>query len=338
VRLSVLMVTNNYPTAANPHMGAATALQERGIKGLGVDVNVLFFDRLLSGRSVYKGMGDRILSAARDKKCDLVHIQFGGVPAFQTVRACGRRCVITFHGTDLHGGSPKGLVDRASFGVGVMASKWAAARSGWNIVVSPDLASRLEGLTRRVSIIPTGVDYDIFKPMPRQAALSALGLNAGKRYVVFCDSMRAAVKRRDLALAALQVANARGLNLEMIELHRVPHGNIPFYLNAAACLLLTSDKEGSPNIVKEAIACDLPVVSVDVGDVSERINGISRSRVVPRDAVLIGEALAEIILSGKRADGREIKRQEIENGPICEKVVSVYEKIMAEGLKPPWFE
>lgn len=333
--LSVLMVTNNYPTPENPHMGSATALQEKGLKELGVKIDVAFFDRLRYGRSVYRGMRDQIVEMVRQKRSDIVHVQFGGISAVNAVQACGRRCVITFHGTDLHGGSPKRLIDKFSFKAGVIASKWAARRSGWNIAVSPELAERLAGVTARVSVIPTGVDYEVFRPIPRADAIGALGLDPSKKYVVFCDSMRAAVKRRELALAAMNYLRERGLNAELLELHRVPHSKVPLYLNASDALLVTSDKEGSPNIVKEAIATNLPIVSVAVGDVPERIAGIFNCRILPRNASEIGGALLSVLSSPTRADGRESKRNEIENLAVCKKILSVYQGIMSDMPSGP---
>lgn len=324
--ISVLMVTNNYPTRGNPHLGAATALQEAGLRKLGVNIEIAFFDRLRYGRAVYRGMGERILRRYIEGKFDYVHIQFGGIPAFQTVRACGARCIITFHGTDLHGGSPRSISDKITFRMGVYASRWAAARSAWNIVVSPELDAILRPITDKVSVIPTGVDYAFFSPQDRQQAIAKLRWDPSVKHIVFCDSMHADVKRRDIAYAALSCAKSK-MRCEIVELHRVPHSQVPTYLNAADGLLLTSDKEGSPNIVKEAIATNLPIVSVNVGDVAERIKGISGCRIVPRNPAMIGDALVEILSSGRRANGREMKRDEIENMAVCEKVLNVYSRL-----------
>src|SRR5439155_20202719 len=74
---------------------------------------------------------------------------------------------------------------------------------------------------------------------------------------------------------------------------RVPPGLVPLYLNASDCLVLASVTEGSPNIVKEALACNLPVVATDVGDVAERVKEVSPPRVVKRDVLEFAKGLAE---------------------------------------------
>ena len=82
-----------------------------------------------------------------------------------------------------------------------------------------------------------------------------------------------------------------------------PPERVPALMNAADCLLVTSDSEGSPTVVQEALACDLPVISVDVGDTRERLRGVSHSRIVARDPEALGAALAEILAHPERSDG-----------------------------------
>ncbi len=93
------------------------------------------------------------------------------------------------------------------------------------------------------------------------------------RHVLFPSFPERANKRFSLARKAVDLLATRGFEVELHTLHYVPHDDVPVWLNASDCLLLTSTQEGSPNIVKEALACDRPVVSVDVGDVAERTAG-----------------------------------------------------------------
>ncbi|NJO06276.1 MAG: glycosyltransferase family 4 protein [Chloroflexaceae bacterium] len=101
-------------------------------------------------------------------------------------------------------------------------------------------------------------------------------------------------------------------------------------MNAADCLLFTSDYEGSPNIVKEAMACNLPIVSVDVGDVVERLKDVQPSRIVQRDPHDLGQAVADILTMGKRSNGREIAERELSNEHIAKRIIDVYRQ--ARGI------
>jgi glycosyltransferase involved in cell wall biosynthesis len=84
----------------------------------------------------------------------------------------------------------------------------------------------------------------------------------------------------------------------------VPHERVPWYMNAANAMLLTSTREGSPNTVKEALACNLPVVTTDVGDTAQRVEGVTHSTASNDDEVLV-DALVAVLRSGERSNGRE---------------------------------
>ena len=90
---------------------------------------------------------------------------------------------------------------------------------------------------------------------------------------------------------------------------------------------MTSDSEGSPNVVKESIACGLPVVSVDVGDVSERVRDVRPSKIVSRDPEAIGKALAEILLKAERSNGPQII-QDLSVEKMALRTLRVYEEAL----------
>src|SRR5262249_3718279 len=133
----------------------------------------------------------------------------------------------------------------------------------------PDDVKRLQ-----IRIIPNGIDLHRFRPLDRHTCRAQLGWHAHCFHVLFASNTGASGKRFDLSQAAVQALNGLGTQAELHQLSGVPHDEVAVWLNASNALLLTSLTEGSPNIVKEALACDLPVVSVEVGDVGERIQEI----------------------------------------------------------------
>ena len=108
----------------------------------------------------------------------------------------------------------------------------------------------------------------------------------------------------------------------------VPAGQVPLMMSAADCLLMTSDVEGSPNVVKEAMACSLPVVSVEVGDVVERLRDVQPSRIVGRNPEELGRAVVEILETNRRSNGREIAARELSEPAMVERVKAVYARVM----------
>jgi glycosyltransferase involved in cell wall biosynthesis len=103
-------------------------------------------------------------------------------------------------------------------------------------------------------------------------------------------------------------------------------------MNASDCLLLTSDFEGSPDVIKEALACNLPIVSVDVGDVKERTEGVAGASIVGRDPRVIAAAAHEILDQGKRSSGRS-KISELDAPRVRDAILALYYDVLK--LRPP---
>ena len=185
----------------------------------------------------------------------------------------------------------------------------------------------------KVRIVPDGTDVSFFKPLDKLECRRKLNWPLDERVVFFYEGGQPAVKRRDLAEASL--IEARKLfgscRLEVLD-SDVPHDRVPLLLNASDCLLMTSDFEGSPNIVRESLACNLPIVSVDVGDVRRWIAGLEGTRMVSRDPAEIGRALAEIITSGIRP-AAESKTSQFSDESSRNAVLDTYHQVLKNTIK-----
>ena len=263
----------------------------------------------------------RIRRVARSFRPDLIHAHYGTVTALLCACVTPVPLVITFRGSDLN---PAGLAGPARSAVARLLSQCAALRAARIICVSANLKDRLWWRAQRVSVIPTGVDLRTFQPRPQHQVRRELGWPVEDRVVVFNVANDPRNKRLDLAQAAFDRARAirPDLRLHLIDGNE-PAPRMPLLLNAADCLLVTSDYEGSPNIVKEALACDLPVVSVDVGDVAERLAGVTPSRVVDRSESAIAEAIVEVIGLERRCNGADTVR-DLDQERIAERILAVY--------------
>jgi glycosyltransferase involved in cell wall biosynthesis len=173
------------------------------------------------------------------------------------------------------------------------------------------------------------VDLSLFKPISRDEARRKLGWDRDSRFVFFNLGGRPSGKR--LSLAEQAVAHARRTipDVELVPVSKVDPDRIPLFMNACDCLVLTSEWEGSPTVVKEALACNLPVVSVDVGDVKELIKGVRPSCIVAPEAEAIGDALVEILKMGTRSNGLT-RAGDMSERTTTSRVLAIYEGIMAD--------
>jgi CelD/BcsL family acetyltransferase involved in cellulose biosynthesis len=190
-------------------------------------------------------------------------------------------------------------------------------------------------LPRQVSahVIPSGLDLKQFRPRPRDDARQGLGLAPDKRYVLFVGNPGHPRKRGDLARRAVELVSET-LPAELLVLWHVPHDLIPTYMSACDALICTSLQEGSPNVVKEALACDLPVVSVAVGDVPDRLRGIEGCEVTVDDRPeTLAAALERVLRRGGRVQGRQAVAA-LDEHLLTQRVIDIY-RAAASGKPAP---
>ena len=276
--MRVLAITNMYPTAAFPGRGVFVHEQIQGLRAIGLAVRVLFIDRWHEGPWAYYRVGPKLAEALAEFGPDLIHVMYGGVMADQVVRrAHGRPVVVTFHGSDLLGEPLSGGLRRLSAAYGVHCSRRAARRAQGVVVVAQHLVRALRRAVHpaKLRVIPCGIDLGRFQPLDSTGCKRQLGWDPSSFHVLFASSNGDPVKRPWLAEAAVASLNRSSPTAVLHHLTGIPNERVPIWLSASDVLLLTSQHEGSPTVVKEALACGLPVVSVDVGDVAERLTGIT---------------------------------------------------------------
>jgi glycosyltransferase involved in cell wall biosynthesis len=174
-----------------------------------------------------------------------------------------------------------------------LGCNFGVAWADWTIFKSP-IPTRLAGRPK-ILHLPNGVNSDHFQILSRSQARDRLGLSQDKFYVLFVsskDKLRPQ-KRYDRFLDVLHRLQAAHPNLAIEELVLVnqDRSRVVSYFNAANLHLLTSDYEGSPNSVKEALSCGIPVVTTSVGNVREMLAGVPGCHVSDSFAV---DELAEL--------------------------------------------
>ncbi len=310
--MHVLVVTNMYPQPGRPAFGIFVQEQVDSLRRLGIMVDVLFIDGQAS-RLNYLWAYPRLWRALSRHRYDVIHAHyiFSGLVALAQ-----RRCpvVLTHHGPEVFmtwQAVPCRLFTRFFDQV---------------IVVSEEMRARLG--CRRAHVIPCGIDLGLFRPMPREEARRALGLPMKRRLVLWAGDPSRPEKRWDLVQAAMNLLRSHRDDVELVLASGQPHARVPLYMNACDVLLLVSDAEGSPMVVKEAMACNLPIVSTAVGDVPQVIGDTEGCFLCSQEPEDIAAKLELALDFGGRTDGRR-RVQHLELGAIARRVAAVYEEAMA---------
>jgi glycosyltransferase involved in cell wall biosynthesis len=215
---------------------------------------------------------------------------------------------------------------------GILLSNLAALRAQKLICKSERLREALWWRRNEAVVIPNGVDLDLFSPGSREAARRQLGWAPESQIVLFIAGRDPGVKGLDLAEESMRVVRKRLPKAELCVISNAEPDVMPMYYRAADVLLSASKAEGSPNAIKEALACNLPVVSTPVGDVPERLAGVHPSAIVPRDVNQIADALSKILATKQRCNGREhVTYLGLEQ--VARRVIEVYQSAIRAKLR-----
>jgi teichuronic acid biosynthesis glycosyltransferase TuaC len=264
--MRVLVVTNFTPDAEAPQRGRWVLDQVEATRRDGVEVEVFSFPM---GRSQYLPAVRRLRRRLRSQRFDLVHAHYG-LAGWCARLAGARPLVVTFHGTDVRHPTVGAMSRRLAGRVDLCAAVSKA-------LFGPE-AGR-PGLPRpsgRTAVLPCGPDLDRFRPLPRERARRELGLDPTSPYVLFAANPARHEKRHDRALELAGACGAELLTGGGIEPERMP-----YWINAANAVLVTSDYEGFGLVGIEALACDVPVLSTPVGIAPHAIAGIDGCLVAP---------------------------------------------------------
>lgn len=258
-------------------------------------VNLLLFDRLNFFKNLFL-----LRSYIKSNTINIVHIHFGGLYAFIIILFLfytNTKVIITFHGTDIHGKLHTNgyILQKIKIKINKFFSLLSFPFVDKIDFVSNSLKDYIPFIydilfQKKYTSSVLGVDYDCFKPINIIEAKKELNLNLDTKYILFINNNNSPVKREKYARELIEKL---GKEYKILKPKNISYEKIPLYFNASTFLIVTSENEGSPNIIREAIATNLPIVSVDVGDVKEYIDKITSSIII--DKYNQSNALEEII-------------------------------------------
>ena len=221
--------------------------------------------------------------------------------------------VTTYHGSDIN--DPRVL----------RLSKKCIRRSRFNIFVSQKNVE-IARPKKDFALIPCGIDLEDYPIIDKADARCEMGLNPTGKYVLFAGAFDNPVKNAPLAKAAMALVP----EAELLELKGFTRPQVSTLMQAVDAFLMTSFTEGSPQVIKEAMACGCPIVSVDVGDVRERTKGIEGCYIAERDPENLARSIQDALNYDGRTKGRQaIEKNGLSNDVVAARIVSVYKNLLS---------
>ena len=271
---------------------------------------------LVAGKGVsgYLGHLKALNTRIKAYRPDVVHAHYGLCGLLVNLQ---RRVpvVTTYHGSDINNPRIRAF------------SKLAMRLSRWNVFVSQKSIDIVHP-HKHSSLLPCGVDLSDLQLTEKNEARLKMHLDETRRYVLFAGAFDNPVKNAPLAKETVALLHEK--HAELLELKSYSREDVTLLMCAADALLVTSITEGSPQVVKEAMTCGCPIVSVDVGDVRERIDNVRGCYVADScDPQELSRLLKEAIkFEGKTEGRKKIVEDGLNNNQVANQLIDIYKSIL----------
>ena len=283
--------------------------QAETLKQVGCEVD--YFGVVGKGIKGYLSAFSSLRMKIKSFKPDVIHAHYGLSGLLANLQR-SIPVVTTYHGSDIN--LPKVL----------RLSKLAMKLSAWNIFVSQrnvDIAKPKKNYV----LLPCGVNLPNYVQEDICAVKQKLNWNPNKKYILFAGAFDNRVKNAKLAQDSVSLIETA----ELIELKGYTREQVTALLYASDAFLMTSFTEGSPQVIKEAMVCGCPIVSVDVGDVAARIEGLEGCYIAERNPQDIADKLIKVFSFNSRTKGRErIIELGLTNDLVAKKLVEIYKQVL----------
>lgn len=315
LKLKIILMKILFVARAKPHVlegvGRFVSDQRMALQNEGIDVDLLpipgkglksYFAYLLALRKYLK-----------NSNVDLVHAHNGFTGFIVNLQRI-KPTVVTYHGSDLN--------NKVTRVFSVLSAKLAA----WNIFISEKIQKK-SGQNNKFVIIPCGVDLSLFEVIDKHKARSYFGYSDNDKMILFAGNFKNPVKNYPLAK---DVVSELKPDVKLIELKGFLRNEVGLLMNAVDAVLLTSFSEGSPQFIKEAMACNCPIVATNVGDIAERIKNVENCFVTSYDKNEIKSKLMQILEQDQpTTNGREeVLRQSLDAKSVAVELIKVYQKVL----------
>lgn len=307
-KLKVLFVcSGNNNSGRSPNVD----VQAAGLVDAGV--NVQFFEIRGEGAAGYAKNIIKLKKHLKNNRYDVIHAHYGlsGVVASL---AGAKPLLVTIMGSELY-------MNRILRSVMIYFIRHIWQKT---LVQSEQMKAIAGG--GQTTVLPNGVNINRFTSVNHEEALQKTGFSRGKHIIWVSDPLRT---EKNFKLAKDAVALLKDSEVKLDVVNGKPYKEIPYFFSAADTLLLTSKWEGSPNVVKEALAAGLPIVSVDVGDVKDFLSEVEGCYITKSNPEDVAVALTKALLFGKQTNGIE-KVKHLDMKTISERIKDVYNSMVVQ--------
>lgn len=305
-----------FVSSGNNKFGISPIVKKQGESLVKQGVELTFFTVKGKGILGYLKNIPKLRKVIKKHQPDVIHAHYSLCGFISTLSLSGKKIIVSLMGSDVLARGISGFVIRLFYKI-----SWSKC------IVKTEGMKKQVGL-KNILVLPNGVDMQMFNPIPQDEAIKMLNWNPVNKHILFAANPSRPEKNFSLAEKAFEQIKEK---LETVELHvlkDVSHDQIPVLMNASDCILLTSLWEGSPNVIKEAMACSRPIISSKVGDVVELLKNTPQTYVVPYSIDAIVRSVFEILSSDNNVTNGRENISHLSEEKIANRLIKEYEQII----------
>ena len=310
-------------SSGNSHYGVVPFIRNQGesLREAGIDLD--FFTVVGKGVKGYLGNIRRLRKVIRENKYDVLHAHYSLIGLVALLTFSGKPIVLSVMGSDAYGDyDTKGRRIPSSYLYMMVTQLIQPFVKG--IIVKSENINKYIYRKKITETIPNGVNFSRFSPRDKKECRKKLGLPLERKLVLFLAKPDDPRKNFKLLLDAEKLIDSK--DFEVLNPYPIDNRDFPDYLNACDVFVLTSYNEGSPNVIKEAMACNIPIISTPVGDVVEVLGDTPGCYLVGFDPEDVADKLKKALQFNKKTTGR-VTIKDLDDRIVSQKIINIYKRV-----------
>lgn len=317
-----------FVSSGNSKAGISPIVRSQGesLKRNGIDLD--YFTILGKGKKGYLKNIVLLRNHLKQNRFDIIHAHYALCGWIALLSFCRIPLIVSYMGCDVYGD-----INQNGKRIGyanILLSQLLQPFVDKIIVKSKNLYAYIY-LKNKAYIIPNGVNFQNFRPLEQKDVQKKLKIKNNKTVLFLGNPVD---PRKNISLLKKALETLKDGAVTFLNPYPIDPDQVPYYLNAADVLVLTSKLEGSPNLIKEAMACNCPIVSTDVGDVKEIVGKLDGCYICSYDPGDVAAKIKKTLDFGKRTIGRE-KIRHLDEKIIAQKIIEVYNNVLYKPLRIP---